>query len=121
MLPYNRNLKDNSKALRKNMTPEERHLWYDFLKRLPMQVHRQYRIEGYIVDFYIASLKIVIELDGIQHESYEGREKDAERDKKLGEWGITVLRYTNESIRNSFTAIATDILNHIGITFADLK
>ena len=66
MLPYNKKLSENARNLRRNMTPEERHLWYDFLKNLSCRVKRQYRIENYIVDFYVASKKIVIEIDGIR-------------------------------------------------------
>ena len=63
----NPKLTDNAKNLRKNMTKEERHLWYDFLKTLPITVNRQKVIGNYIVDFYIATAKLVIELDGSQH------------------------------------------------------
>ena len=61
---HNPKLGANAKQLRRNMTKEERHLWYDFLKSLPMMVHRQKVIGNYIVDFYAAEAKIVIELDG---------------------------------------------------------
>ena len=61
---YNEKLVPNAQALRKNMTPEEKHLWYDFLKRLPVTVNRQKNIGNYIVDFYISSACIVIEIDG---------------------------------------------------------
>ena len=121
MIPYNKTLVDNARELRKNMTPEEKHLWYDFLKRLPYNVRRQHNIENYIVDFYIAEKKIVIELDGIQHTSYEHQQKDKTRDIKLSEWGITVLRYPHESIRREFNWVASDILAHLGLKFADLK
>ena len=67
MYPYNKKLVANAQTLRKNMTSEERHLWYDFLKKLPMPVKRQKNIENYIVDFYIPQVKTVIEIDGIQH------------------------------------------------------
>lgn len=67
MYPYNKKLVSNAQTLRKNLTSEERHLWYDFLKKLPMPVKRQKNIENYIVDFYIPQVKTVIEIDGIQH------------------------------------------------------
>ena len=70
------------------MTPEEKHLWYDFLKRLPYNVRRQHNIENYIVDFYIAKKKIVIEVDGIQHTSPEHKKTDAQRDASLAAWGL---------------------------------
>ena len=121
MLPYSKKLVKNAQNLRKNMTPEERHLWYDFLKRLPFNVRRQHNIENYIVDFYIAEKKTVIEVDGRQHLMTENRAADERRDKALSNWGITVLRYTNSSIRDCFHAVAQDILQHLGLSFADLK
>ena len=121
MIPYNKKLVSNARTLRKNMTPEEKHLWYDFLKRLPFNVRRQHNIENYIVDFYIAEKKIVIELDGRQHLMREHQEADAERDAALATWGITVLRYSNNSIRKNFGVVAEDILSHLGLEFQDLK
>ena len=121
MIPYNKTLTENAKALRKNMTPEEKHLWYDFLKSLPLTVRRQHNIENYIVDFYIAEKKIVIEVDGAQHLIEENKKADEKRDADLALWGIRVLRYSNESIRKSFTAVASDILKQLGLTFADWR
>ena len=121
MLPYNKKLTSNSRQLRKNMTPEEKHLWYDFLKRLPYNVHRQHNIENYIVDFYIAEKKIVIELDGKQHTSPQSRASDLERDLKLSDWGIRVLRYSNESIRQNFPYVTDNILQNLGLRYSDLK
>ena len=103
------------------MTPEEKHIWYDFLKKLPFNVRRQHNIENYIVDFYIAEKKIVIEIDGIQHTSQEHRENDQKRDFELSNWGITVLRYSNKDINSNFRAVTNDILVNLGITFEDLK
>ncbi len=103
------------------MTPEEKHLWYDFLKKLPFSVRRQHNIENYIVDFYIAEKKIVIEIDGRQHLLPEHKEADEQRKVVLAAWGISVLRYSNDSIRNNFNAVTEDILKHIGLNFCDLK
>ena len=121
MNEYNKKLVSTAKTLRKNMTPEERHLWYDFLKRLPVTVRRQHNIEHYIVDFYIATPPVVIEVDGIQHASLAGRQADAERDSFLRSRGVLVLRYTNLDIHNRFAAVAADVLQHLGLSFADLK
>ena len=121
MLPYNKKLVSNAKALRKNMTPEVKRLWYDFLKKLPLNVRRQHNIENYIVDFYIAQKKIVIEVDGRQHQLPEHEEADRQRDKELSAWGITVLRYTNADIRNNFNSVAKDVLAHLELDFCDLK
>ena len=79
----NPKLKRNAQKLRCEMTKEERHLWYDFLKRLPVSVNRQKVIDHYIVDFYCASAKLVIELDGSQHYEDEGTAADRERDNAL--------------------------------------
>lgn len=121
MIPYNKKLVSNSRILRKNMTPEERHLWYDLLKRLPVNVRRQHNIENYIVDFYIAEKKIVIEVDGLQHQTPEHVEADRQRDAALSNWNIVVLRYSNDDIRKNFNAVALDILKHLGLNFSDLK
>ena len=121
MIPYNKKFVSNARALRKNMTPEEKHLWYDFLKPLPFNVRRQHNIENYIVDFYIAEKRIVIEIDGRQHLLSEHKEADERRETVLENWGISVLRYSNDSIRNNFNAVAEDILRHLGLDFCDLK
>ena len=121
MIPYNKKLVPNAQTLRKNMTPEEKHLWYDFLKLLPFTVKRQHNIENYIVDFYIAKKKIVIEVDGAQHYSPEHEKTDKQRDLVLGAWGITVLRYSNHDIRNSFNAVSEDILKRLDLSYSDLK
>ena len=121
MIPYNKKLVSNARILRKNMTPEEKHLWYDFFKRLPLNVKRQHNIENYIVDFYIAEKKIVIEVDGRQHLLPEHKEADKQRDAAMSSWGIVVLRYPNDSIRNNFNAVTEDILKHLGLDHSDLK
>ena len=110
---HNKSLRGNARSLRKNMTKEERHLWYDFLKGLPVMVHRQKIIGHYIVDFYIAESKLVIELDGTQHFEDEGREKDLERDAYLHSQGFTVLRYANSDINKNFQSVCQDIWNHL--------
>ena len=109
----NSRLTSNARNLRKNMTKEERHLWYDFLKALPVMVHRQKVIGNYIVDFYIAERKIVIELDGSQHYEKEGQCADQVRDAYLKSLGMTILRYSNADINYRFEAVCADIWNHI--------
>ena len=121
MIPYNKKLVSNARTFRKNMTPEEKRLWYEFLKRIPMNVRRQHNIENYIIDFYIAEKKIAIEVDGRHHLLSEHKQADEERDNVLATWGILVLRYSNDSIRDNFTVVAEDILKHLGLNFNDLK
>ena len=110
---YNPRIQGKAKTLRKNMTKEERHLWYDFLKGLPVMVHRQKVIGNYIVDFYIAEQKIVIELDGSQHYTAEGHHADQIRDAYLKSLGMEVLRYSNGDINERFERVCHDIWNHI--------
>ena len=95
------------------MTKEEKHLWYDFLKHLPVTIKKQQIIDRYIVDFYCAKYKFVIEIDGTQHYMNDYPEKDKQRDKYLNMLGITVLRYSNYDINNSFESVCEDILNHM--------
>ncbi len=109
----NKKLTSFSQALRKNMTPEEKQLWYQFLKKLPITVNRQKVIGKYIADFYCAEKKIIIELDGSQH--FESQH-DAERDAYLQSLGITVLRYWNGEIHKNFQGVCEDIKNHLELT-----
>ena len=121
MYPKNPKLLPAVRALRKNMTPEERHLWYDFLKGLPFTVKRQMNIENYILDFYIPSSKIAIEVDGNQHLEKGHYISDRIRDRRLRYWGITVLRYSNEDIRERFEWVTSDILERMGRDRSDPK
>ena len=121
MIPYNKALVKNAQVLRKNMTPEEKCLWYDFLKLLPYTVKRQHNIDNFIVDFYIPKKKIVIELDGIQHLIPKHIEADLKRDEVLATWGIKVLRYSNKSVNENYGAVVRDILTHLDLSFSDLK
>ena len=109
----NPKLTNNAKSLRKGMTKEERHLWYDFLKALPVTVHRQKVIGSYIVDFYTAKQKLVIELDGSQHYEADGMKKDIERDVCLQSQGLTILRYSNADINLRFQDVCRDIWRHL--------
>ena len=118
----NSKLTPNARILRKNMTKEERHLWYDFLKSLPVTVNRQKVIGSYIIDFYIASSKIVIEIDGSQHYEDVGMESDKKRDEFLKSLGIRVLRYSNSDVNQRFEGVCEDILNNINtssVSYAD--
>ena len=109
----NKQLTGNSQKLRSNMTKEERHLWYDFLKGLSLTIHRQKVIDKYIVDFYCAKKKLVIEIDGSQHYETKGKENDEKRDENLNSMGITVLRFSNYDINNHFNAVCEEILKHL--------
>ena len=111
----NSHLTGNAQRLRREMTKEERHLWYDFLKPAGIQAHRQKTIGPYIVDFYISSAKIVIELDGSQHFEETGQCADEQRDYYLNQLGLTVLRYANNEVNQNFRGVCEDICHHLGI------
>ena len=111
----NKRLTPNAQHLRKNMTKEERHLWYDFLKSLPLTFHRQKVVGGYIVDFYCADKGLVIELDGNQHYEQTGVKKDEKRDADLAQLGLEVVRYSNLEINNQFESVCADILLRLGL------
>ena len=118
---YNPKLVSNAQKLRKNMTDEEKHLWYDFLKKLPITVNRQKNIDNYIIDFFISSKGIAIEIDGRQHKIEENAKADRKRDDFLNSLGISVLRYSNEDINKRFNIICEDILTKLGLSAEDLK
>ena len=88
------------------MTKEEKHLWYDFLRKYPIKFVRQKVLGPYIADFYCAKAKLVIELDGSQHSSESGAKHDEERTHFLEkELGIKVVRFSNLDIWNKFEGI----------------
>ena len=95
-------IKQYARTLRNQMTKEERHLWYDFLKPYPARFLRQYIVDRYIVDFYCPSAKLVIEVDGSQHYESEGLVYDKIRTETLNQYGLTVLRFTNRQINREF-------------------
>ena len=94
------------------MTPEEKHLWYDFFKISGLSVKRQKIIGQYIVDFCIPEANLIIELDGSQHYEPDSKKYDQKRDEFLCSLGYTVLRYTNLDIKNNFEGVCQDILKN---------
>lgn len=98
----NNKLLARAKELRRNMTPQERKLWYLFLRKYPVKIYKQRIIDSFIADFYCASAKLVIELDGSRHYSEQGLAYDAERTKVLEACGLFVLRFSNADIDRNF-------------------
>ncbi len=109
----NPKLKPFAQKLRRDMTKEERRLWYDFLKELPVNFNRQKVIGTYIADFYCASAKLVIEIDGTQHYEKEGKESDRIRDSYFFDLGMKVLRYSNYDVNSNFDGVCEDILRNL--------
>ncbi|MBR4473253.1 MAG: endonuclease domain-containing protein [Oscillospiraceae bacterium] len=106
---YSEKNKPLAQELRRNMTRQERHLWYDFLSTYPVQFRRQKQLGRYIVDFYCSKAKLVIELDGSQHFSEEGREYDAERDAYLKGMDLLIFRIPNNDIDQNFIGVCDRI------------
>ena len=115
MQPYEKYLKENSQKLRVEQTDAERKLWQRVNRDqlLGFRFNRQKPLLSYIVDFYCASAKLVIELDGSQHYSEEGSEDDKIRDRYLARLGIKVVRYSNLEITREFDAVCVDISEHV--------
>jgi Uncharacterized protein conserved in bacteria len=109
ILPRDKNLNTNSRYLRNNMTRQEKHLWYDFLKSQSHQFYRQRIIGDYIADFYCPAAKLVIELDGSQHYENKALEYDAIRTEYMNSLGLKVLRFTNIDVDKSFIDVCTNI------------
>ncbi|SCY06236.1 Very-short-patch-repair endonuclease [Nonlabens sp. Hel1_33_55] len=110
-------LESNRKYLRKNLTPAEAYLWSHLQSKKfhGLKFRRQHSIKNYIVDFYCALHKLVIELDGQVHEEPVHKEKDQKRDQDLTELGFTVLRYENKYVFEELPHVLRDIKNHCGI------
>ena len=102
---HNTKLTCNAKALRKNMTKEERHLWYDFLRSYPVRFLRQKVIDNYIADFYCHEARLIIELDGSQHYEEKDLIKDKIRTEKIESRNLTVIRIPNNEINNNFRGV----------------
>ena len=102
---YNKQLVPFAKQLRKELTKEERHLWYDFLRTHPVRFSRQKVLGKYIADFYSAEAKLVIELDGSQHYEDDNLETDAERTAFLEGYGLTIIRIPNNEVSRNFRGV----------------
>lgn len=109
ILPRNKELKNLSTQLRNNATAQENKLWYEFLRTYPFRFNRQRIIGNYIVDFYCAKAKLVVELDGSQHYEDKGIKHDEKRTEFLEGLGLLVLRFSNLEINESFYEICTVI------------
>ncbi len=111
MKPYNTTLVPRSRIMRREMTPAEMHLWLDCLKLLPYKFRRQRPFGRFIVDFYCAELKLVIEVDGDTHFTDQGITYDAERTQHLESMGLRVVRFTNAEVFSNLAAVRENILS----------
>ncbi|WP_405356868.1 endonuclease domain-containing protein [Ruminococcus sp.] len=110
-----------AKTLRKNMTKEEKHLWYDFLRDYPVKFYRQRILGAYIVDFYCSKAMLVIELDGSQHYTTDKAElNDKLRTDYLVNRGVKVLRFTNREIKENFSGVCETIHQYVSARLSDM-
>ena len=110
---HNDGIVPTAKMLRKNMTREERHLWYDFLNKYPVKFTRQKVLGKCIVDFYCAKAKLVIEIDGSQHYTDQGKKHDEKRTEYLKQFNLTVIRFKNDLVMNEFFSVCNFIDNEV--------
>ncbi len=106
---YKNTSREKARRLRKGMTPQEKHLWYDYLKTYPIQFYRQRPIDYYIADFYCSAARLVIEIDGSQHYTDEGAEYDRIRTEILEKYRLQVLRFSNLDIDRYFAEVCAAI------------
>ena len=118
---HNKQLVPLAKQMRKEMTKEERHLWYDFLRTHPVRFSRQKVLGKYIADFYSAEAKLVIELDGSQHYEDGNMEKDTERTTFLEGYGLTVIRIPNNEVIRNFQDVCEYIDAAVKQSFSQLR
>ena len=106
---HNTQLTGLARSLRKRMTREERHLWYDFLKNYPVRFLRQKVIDNYIVDFYCHQARLIVELDGSQHFFEKNQQADRIRTEHLHDRDLLVIRIPNNELRENFEGVCTYI------------
>ena len=108
-MKHNSELTQLAQQLRRNMTKEERRLWYEYLSRYPLRFRRQITYGRFILDFYCAAAKLCIELDGSQHYDEAGTVKDQERTEQLEKDGIMVLRFSNADVMKNLHGVCQQI------------
>ncbi len=104
-LNYNHKNIELAKNLRKNMTPQEKHLWYDYLADYKPNFQRQKAIDNFIVDFYCQKAKLIIEIDGSEHFTEDGKKRDSLRTEILEKYDLKVIRFSNFDIDKNFKAV----------------
>ena len=118
---YNSEHKELARTLRREMTPQERKLWYNYLKTFSVKMYRQRPIDHFIVDFYCPKAHLVIELDGNQYYTQEGKEYDHLRTEILEQYKLMVIRFSNLQIDQQFSSVCSEIDNAVKAQLLQLK
>ena len=101
----NKDLLNIARTLRRDMTRQEKHLWYDYLQHYPLKIYKQRIIDNFVVDFYCHQARLAIEIDGSQHYSIEGKTYDEARTGVIEKYGVIVLRFSNLDIDDKFEGV----------------
>jgi very-short-patch-repair endonuclease len=120
-MPYNQNMPlkylhsliPQAKKLRREMTPQEKRLWYEFLADFSPRFQRQKTIDRFIADFYCYKAKLIVEIDGSQHYTEAGLAYDAERDAILSGYGLRVIRFSNSDVNANFEGVCSTIMQSV--------
>jgi len=105
MKTYSRALIPRAREMRTNMTEPEKRMWYQCLKHLPYRFRRQRPFGPYIVDFYCAALKLVVEIDGESHTTDDAIAYDTERTAFLEALGLRVIRLSNLEVMENIEGV----------------
>ena len=105
----NKELLNVARMLRRDMTRQEKHLWYDYLQKYPIKIYKQRIIDNFVADFYCHKARLVIEIDGSQHYTPEGISSDEARTEIMAQYGLYVLRFTNRDIKDRFEGVCKEI------------
>ena len=120
-LPYDPRMRERVQELRHKMTPMEKKLWYSFLRTYPVKMYKQRPIRTFVADFYCPLARLVIELDGSQHYTEQGKEYDEQRTAILEQYGVQVLRFTNLDVDQHLDAVCAQIDSTIERRVAELR
>ena len=120
-LPYDPRMRERVQELRHKMTPMEKKLWYSFLRTYPVKMYKQRLIRTFVADFYCPLARLVIELDGSQHYTEQGKEYDEQRTAILEQYGVQVLRFTNLDVDRHLDAVCAQIDSTIERRVAELR
>ena len=121
MKKHNPELTFNARKNRKDMTPQEKHLWYDFLRMYPVNFLKQKVIDNYIVDFYCPKAKLVIEIDGGHHYTKETMKYDKIRTDYLEDFGLKIIRISNNDVNNGFYEVCEHLDREIQKSLSQLR
>jgi very-short-patch-repair endonuclease len=121
VIPYNKNLVEKAREYRKNHTLAEKTIWENLFRNkqlLGYKFTRQKPLLHFIADFYCSKLLLVVEIDGEYHKYQIAR--DDERTRELEEYGLKVIRFSNEDIIHNLSEIEKELVKKIKVREMEL-